>query len=42
MIIAEGGGARKPTDEELIEIGLNEDCRRLRLAWTKAKGAAEG
>lgn len=24
---------RKPTDDEMLEIGLNDDCRRARQAW---------
>lgn len=42
MIIGQNYRARKPTDEEYIEIGSNPDCQRARWAWTKIKGSSQG
>jgi len=41
-MILEEGGARKPTNEEHVDIGFNPDCQAIRKAWVIAQGSAQG
>lgn len=37
-----GDGLRMPTDDEFFHIGMSDDCKHARLAWTRMKAEAEG
>lgn len=43
LVFEDGLTLRIPTDDELVEIGLDPDCRRTRAAWVLiSREVAEG
>lgn len=40
-LIIEGDKLRKPTDDELMDLGMDDRARRVRRAWVMTRGGRQ-
>lgn len=40
-LIIEGDKLRKPTDDELVDLGMDDKARQVRFAWVMTRGGRQ-